>query len=589
VALLWDSGQASATDTARLIQIKQRLDSSWRLLHQAPGIWLFGDPETPISTHRLDGGGLIVGEVFERDGEPGLGSAPLPAAASPKVKAAALTRSIWGRYVAIFPGNPTSVFRDPLGGLECLTWRLGGVTVVTSGLPHELLARLAPPLAIDWAVIAGFVVDALRVTDRIALQGIIGVRPGELAVVEADQVVGQAIWSPVDFVHSTPGELGESLPTVVDRCVAAWAKRFPRLLAELSGGLDSAIVGAALTRAPQANVRMWVNQFIDAASGDERQFARAAAKTFGVDLHEVHRGPMRIAPEDFMVLAEGPRPTLNGSDAAFDQLLVDLAVQADAEAIITGQAGDVVFYELPTPPIVADRLKRLGLGGLSWDWLAAIASSNRISVWTVLRQALCGALGFQPAPPRPAPSHATVLARRLACSRPSHPWVTRARRVPPAKQLQLMNLAYMQVVFGASRRGRAVALLHPLLSQPVVEACLATPADILAEGGQGRGLVRRLWRGRIPQAILERRTKGDVTAFYGRAIAEGQKAIVAFLLDGRLVAQGLVDRARLEQRLQVEALVHEGKYGEILDLLAIEAWVRSWEARLADLAAEARG
>ncbi len=306
--------------------------------------------------------------------------------------------------------------------------------MVTSGLPQELLARLAPPLAIDWAVIAGFVVDALKVTDRIALQGITGVRPGELAVVEADQVVGQAIWSPVDFVRSTPDELGEepsdgrgSLRGRLGRSAS------PRLLAELSGGLDSAIVGAALTRAPQANVRMWVNQFIDAASGDERQFARAAAKTFGVDLHEVHRGPMRIAPEDFLVLAEG------APDAErFRRRVRPIAgrpgrVQADAEAITTGQAGDVVFYELPTPPIVADRLKRLGVRRPVMG-LASPRSPQAIGfpVWTVLRQALYGALGFQLPRQGRAPSHATALARRLACSRPSHPWVTRARRVPPA-------------------------------------------------------------------------------------------------------------------------------------------------------------
>jgi asparagine synthase (glutamine-hydrolysing) len=185
-----------------------------------------------------------------------------------------------------------------------------------------------------------------------------------------------------------------------------------------------------------------------------------------------------------------------------------------------------------------------------------------------------------------APSHVTRRARRLARAQPRHPWVEAARRAPPAKALQLINLAYMQVVFGRGRRDRAAALLHPLLSQPVVEACLAIPADVLAQGERGRGLVRRLWRGRVPAEILSRRTKGDVTAYYGRAIAEGLEAITPFLLNGRLAAQGLIDRERLQARLQVEALAHEGKYGEILDLLAIEAWVRHWDARSARPAAK---
>jgi asparagine synthase (glutamine-hydrolysing) len=150
------------------------------------------------------------------------------------------------------------------------------------------------------------------------------------------------------------------------------------------------------------------------------------------------------------------------------------------------------------------------------------------------------------------------------------------------------HLAYGQLFFGECRRGRVAALVHPLISQPLVELCLAIPADVLADGPDenllGRGLARKVFAGRLPAEVARRLSKGDMTAFHGQAIAASLGDIRPFLIDGRLAAQGIVDRDRLGGALTVEALMREGGYADVLDLLAIEAWVRVWEARLDRLA-----
>jgi asparagine synthase (glutamine-hydrolysing) len=146
--------------------------------------------------------------------------------------------------------------------------------------------------------------------------------------------------------------------------------------------------------------------------------------------------------------------------------------------------------------------------------------------------------------------------------------------------LQLQQLVYCLRFFGPSRRARAAELIHPLLSQPVVELCLSIPADMLAEGGRDRGLARRAFTERLPPAVIERRSKGDLTGFYGAAIAHGLPELRETLLEGRLVARGVLDARVLSNTLDLDRLAVQGRHGEIMALAALELWARCWQTRL---------
>jgi asparagine synthase (glutamine-hydrolysing) len=591
VVLAWSIDDASVADTARLMRTRAALERllTWRLVHQRRGLWIFAEGDGLRVQTLAPHDGVLIGDVFDASGQLQNAGIRLDGAGSVTAAARDLVRRVWGRYVALWAppmGGQTAILRDPMGGLECVTWRLDGVTVVASTLPDALLRHLAPPLAIDWSKVAGFVDNTLRVTGDLALTGLRGVRPGELVVHAAEELTATMLWRPLDFARPGPDAAppGETLVEAVDRCVGAWARAYPKILAELSGGLDSAIVGSALIRAKTAAPLAWLNAYTDQPQGDERVFADALFARFKIAaIEHVRRAPMIAAPEDFMVLADGPRPTLNGSDAPFDAEIARRAQALGAQALLTGQGGDVVFYELQTTLIAADRLLREGPAGLSPRFVGQVAAWNQVSAWTVVRAALVAAAGLEVRRWRPAPTWLGPAGRRAGRQRLEHVWLKGLRGVAPGKRLQLRQLAYMQVVFGASRRGRDVALIHPLLSQPLVELCLSIPADRLAEGGRGRGLVRLLFGSRLPASVIDRRSKGDMTAFYGHAVAEGLDQIRPFLLKGRLVARRIVDQAALGAALRVEALAHEGRYGDIFDLIAIEAWVRCWEARISAL------
>ena len=149
-----------------------------------------------------------------------------------------------------------------------------------------------------------------------------------------------------------------------------------------------------------------------------------------------------------------------------------------------------------------------------------------------------------------------------------------------AKRRQILGLVQGVGLHGPSLQTQAAAVIHPLLSQPVVEACLALPTHQLALGRRDRGLARRAFGDRLPSTILDRRSKGEMTAFYGRMIADGLDVLRPWLLEGRLAAMGLIDREGAEALLTRESLAWRGGYVDIMVTAAIEGWVRTWERRL---------
>ncbi len=71
-----------------------------------------------------------------------------------------------------------------------------------------------------------------------------------------------------------------------------------------------------------------------------------------------------------------------------------------------------------------------------------------------------------------------------------------------------------------------------------------------------------------------------MTRIYGRLAADNLDFLRPWLIEGRLAALGLINRAAAEIELQPEALVWRGHYAAILTVAAYEGWVRTWEARL---------
>lgn len=466
----------------------------------------------------------------------------------------------WGAYVAAWldDAGRLRVLRDPSGAIDAVWWRRNGVTFVADALPKAIDPLLPPSLAIDWSRLGEILRTPALLSDRVPLHAVTTVAAGSLVETwPSGQSV--ALWRPDVFARRGADESPEAMTSAVDEAVHGVMRGRRRVLAEVSGGLDSAIVAGALKAAGYAEQADFVTYYGDEVEGDERAYARAVARLHGLELSTVRKPVVPLTPADFEPLGAGLRPGLQGVDVAYDREATRRLQAIDGDGLITGQGGDSVFFHAPDPRVAADRGRRLGLGGIDPVYWAAVGRWTRVSAWTVARLA---------------------LSRDRPVRRCDHPWLSGLDDLPPAKRGQIERLVNNQLFWTDCLRARQAPLLNPLLSQPVVEHCLGVPADRLTLGPRDRGLARQAFADRLPLEIRQRRSKGDLSAFYGQLIRASLPGLRDLLLDGALVEAGVLERARLEADLDGARLLWTEGANQPLLAAILEVWARNWQSRI---------
>jgi asparagine synthase (glutamine-hydrolysing) len=570
VALRWTGATPDA-----VMALRAAAPSDWRIAWEAPdSLVLVRDPSgAPV--RRLPGDrGLVLGDLYRASFQGAVGeeveSLVISRAAPVEAIAADLLTRFWGRYVALItePGGAWSILRDPGGGLEAMTWSREETQIVASHLPTWLAPELWPlDLAIDWRAVAAWVRSSAAIGAQAALSGLEAVTPG--ALLRSDGGVRQ-VWSPAGAARAaTPRDAHTALRDTVDACVRRLVGDAP-VLAEISGGLDSAILAASLAGQVRDQVLEWTNYYVPGRRGDERAYARDVARHLDIPLTEVLKPDFAVTEMMLALCADGLRPGFSAKDAARDADAADRARTLGAGRIVTGQGGDMAFFATPTPLLLIDALRDRGPAVWTSDYALNVARWCRRSIWTT-----------------PGLDWKLDLARQL---RPvaGHPWAEGIEDLPPAKQVQIATLAHKLTIQIEGLRGRAAEVVHPLLAQPVMELCLSLPTSRLTAGGRDRGLARQAFAGRLPDSVRLRQSKGELGAYYGQVAAASLPMLRDYLLDGELVRAGLLDRARLEPMLVRDHLIWRGDYSALMSFAVVEAWVRHWADRLAAAGASGR-
>ena len=123
-----------------------------------------------------------------------------------------------------------------------------------------------------------------------------------------------------------------------------------------------------------------------------------------------------------------------------------------------------------------------------------------------------------------------------------------------------------------------VAALHPLLVQPILEACLRIPTWLWLRGGRDRAVARAAFRGLLPEATLSRRSKGHLTSLFMAGYLATRPELESLLLDGRLAAAGLLDRDTIREYLRRDGRPDDADYMRLLDLSSAETWLRGFDS-----------
>lgn len=576
VLLTWTSADHEAGALAARAGA-QLAAAQWKRAHDRPGLALWLRDARPPRIHlSRDGRLFLIGDYF--------GQAP-ELVAEPEGAARKLIDEGWGRYVAVFvaPGQPAqAILRDPSGAMDAVTWRAGGLRVVASD--HGLGLRSTAPagLSLDWDVLGASLAERLHLAGRTPLTGLAAVTPGALRLLDTGG--GETlVWRPSTYVQAgalRQRHASKQLADTIDDAVSALSGSAGPALAEISGGLDSSIVASALAQVRRVEVRGWINYFVSDDGGDERAYARATAARLGLTLIEV---PKPRAGVDLAGLALGGasiRPSFRLVDAGYDQDLAARCGRLGAEQIFTGLGGDSVFMQGGSARLAGDLFRSRPPWHWRWSALHAIAANARTSIWRVIRLGLLDTLRIR----GPQTALPTWLGERAIDAHRGLPrplWLDDALGCSFTKRSQVEGLARTLLVTGRSARTEQADVVNPLLSQPVMEAGLATPSLVLTAYGDDRAFARQAYGDRLAPLVRDRRSKGDLSRHYGLALAQSAPDLRALLLDGVLAKAELLRADAVEALLAPDHLIWSDPYRDIIAMVVLELWARAWLDRIA--------
>lgn len=574
--LLLVSGDEALHDRARAIAAATGL----RVAALAPPFAVLVNEDCPCLA--ASGFGLVIGTLFHGHGpakairETGGNAAGAIATGG----LAHLLRSYWGGYVAVeFGPGGVEILRDPSGALGCYRAEAEGVLLFASDL-DLLLAGGATVPGIDWNGLASILGSSGLPTARTALRGIETVLPGTAVKLTGGHEEVAQRWSPWEHAASEPvsdEERDARLHRVVQHCVAAWASLWKRPLVSLSGGLDSSIVAACLAAA--RSDAHCATMFTDDPAGDERSYARDLCGRLGLPLAECRyelEGVDTARPLGLHL----PRPVGRAQNQAYERAHIALARREGVDVFFTGNGGDNVFGYSQSAAALVDRVRAEGVGAGACTTLRDICAHTGAGPLRVLRAAWQlgrRAPGYQ-WKPNLLYLHPEVAAR-LAGEALRHPWLDAPAGALPGQAAHVSGLVRVQLNIEPDRSLFA-PVVNPLLSQPVVEACLAVPSWAWREGGRDRAVARDAFAAQLPASIAQRRTKGTPDPFLGQILRRDRSAIRDRLLGGELARRALLDLPALERALAPDQPMTGEAHMRLLELTNVEAWVSAWVSHL---------
>jgi len=531
------------------------------------------------------GDGVILGTVFPRYGDAaaitGVDRTVLEHIAhEPRER---LVQRFWGSYLLCTRGEgEIAVSRDPSASMPCyFTVRPDGMALASDA---ALLVELGLATgAVAWEEMPRYLSVKDLPSATTGLDGIRELLAGTtLTLAREGTVTTEAFWSPWDHVaeqdQATPVEQAEVVARVIRQCCRAWRSTCENPLALVSGGLDSSVVVASIASDNQPLSCM--TMATDDPVGDERDYARALAQAFNVDLFEAFYDLADISLN--RSAAENlPKPVGRIHEVAMHEAVWRHAQAIGADAIFSGNGGDNIFYNSRSVRLIFDRMRSAGLSPAAFRTMADFARLTGADPIKIVFEML----KFTPVRDRPYrwPRDLDFLSpsvkRRAGALRVSHDWLARPTGATPGKIGQIALLLRMQNHVEGYLRSYGISLINPLVAQPILETLLHVPSWQMIEGGQDRAVIRRAFSDSLPTKILARRTKGSPSAFALMLLGRNGQEVRDRLLGGQLADRGYVDTQAIGDALDRGPGMGLG-YTRLLSFLDVEAWLASWQDRV---------
>jgi len=566
-------GKRFSRGTDYVLQLDRSLRAEGMICKlESASVRVFASAGVPTLT--IPGHGLLIGRIFTKDGQPT--SQRLDIDGPTHELISRLLQNTWGDYLAIFVdrGNSSKItlLRDPSGAVPCVYSLVDGEGFITSdiGLAVDLgLYRKE----VDWQAITHCLNFPYLKTARTALKCVSELLPGSTLTCHGKDVSVRSAWSPWRFVeesvrHKDPRVAAEDVRAAVSSVVKALSTGDGRFLVELSGGLDSSIVAICLRNASRRAV--FCTMVVPVAGTDERPYARLVTEALGRESFPVEVGFDNVRLE-FSVPRSSVVPAIGIPQNAINEVWEATGTKYGVDSFFSGGGGDTIFCYLKTAAPAADAFRERGfMAGIAA--IENLIALHRCTVFKAGRLTLKKILRQQ----RKTWKEDRTLLNPAYVSTVSehHPWMDAPSDALPGDREKIHDLIGTQMFRETALRGARHYAHFPLLSQPVMEACLKVPTWMWIANGQDRAVARHAFADRLPQGILDRRSKGSYMGYMAAIYAHNKLKMHEFLQEGQLYTHDLLDRPALANFFAKDLAPRDLSFLRIFDLCTAENWAR---------------
>jgi asparagine synthase (glutamine-hydrolysing) len=606
MVFLWDPSNQTGCDLAnRLAGILRQTDRLWTRAYSARGLLACHTVDErcgKIARVLQDHIGLILGSLFCRSSDVNavstVASAAFDAAESHRIAAEAgrpLIADYWGDYVGVLATthpNRISIIKDPAGNLPAYITRFRDITIAFSHIA-DCLSLKSLRFSVNHDYIKQFLLFYGQEVDVEALNEIVTVRRGECLTIDtrANPWIASRTfyWRPQDFSESSDviddvESATQAIRSVTRASTQSLAFGHNRVLARLSGGLDSSIVAGCLAGGPNQPQLLCHTYYVPGTQSDERPWARAVVEHVRAE-HIEWPVPEDINLRTSQTLLPSTQPVSSFPFLTLEPAERKFAAKFGATAVFTGHGGDAVFgnnaalFSLDAyirrhgfRPEVLSIAARAGryTDHLAWNLIAqsvrrlifgsTLRDFNRVNV---IRNELL---------------NSDFERERLQATRHPHPWFRDREHIPWSTVLMLGELGGSPEQFGHFSRAEdpAVERLMPLVSQRAMEIFLRIPPYLHLKNGRNRGLARDAFTREVPKTVLRRTWKDRGPGYLEAVVHRNIEFLKETLLDGYLVKEKLLERPALTSVLSEASGKLQYHCDSLLFFSDIETWFRRW-------------
>jgi len=424
-------------------------------------------------------------------------------------------------------------------------------------------------------------------------EGIEKLRPAHTLAVDAKGRAERRFWS---VPYEPKQELGD------DAALAELESRLTesvrlRLMSEvplgalLSGGVDSSVVVALMSRLLERPVQTFSVGFDEPGPYNELPYAAMVSRHLGTEHREILVGARDLLRELPSLVWHQDEPV--SEPAAIPTFLVSQLARETVTVVLTGEGGDELFAGYPKyavdplarrvaslPAVLREPLLRHGIERLPFRFrkLQVVARSarfrdeaDRLAAWFAgfagdeRRRLLSPALRVHDG------LGAAAFRRALGESAARRPL---DRMLDADLRLWLPDDLLMKV--DKMSMAASVEARVPLLDHPLIEWAARLPDRHKVRGLEGKVLLKRLARRLLPREVVDRPKVGFTVPLAPWFRGELRELLADTLLAPTCLARGYYDPAELRRTVEDHLDGRRDRSRELWTLLTLELWHRAY-------------